>query len=202
MHERLECHDWDINGYPGEYVYGDDMYVDDYYIDMNERWLPVRRFPTYWISTLGRVYSTRTGKFLKPQIDSSGHFQVRLTNEREVRLCMVHRLVADAFIDNPYADPIVRHLDDNPYNNDVENLAWGTVNDNAEDMIRNKSRARYYTPVIATFMATGESFYFSSQHEAARKLGLSQGNIAHVLCGDIRSLHGWQFKYANGDRYL
>lgn len=202
MHERLECHDWDIDGYPGEYVYGDDIYVDDYYLDMDERWLPVRGFPMYWVSTLGRVYSMQTRKFLKPQMDTSGHFQVRLSNEREQRLYFVHRLVAEAFIDNPHGDPIVRHLNDDRYNNEVSNLAWGTIGDNAKDMIRNKCRARYYKPVIATCVATGESVYFSSQHEAARILGLNQGNIAHVLSGELRSLHGWYFEYANGDRGL
>lgn len=29
--DRLECHDWDTDGYPGEFVYGDDVYIDDYY---------------------------------------------------------------------------------------------------------------------------------------------------------------------------
>ena len=33
MRDYLECHDWDTDGFPGEFVYGDDYYVDDYYMD-------------------------------------------------------------------------------------------------------------------------------------------------------------------------
>lgn len=28
---EYDCHNWDTDGYPGEFVYGDDCYVDDYY---------------------------------------------------------------------------------------------------------------------------------------------------------------------------
>lgn len=199
MYDRLECHEWGIEGYPGEYVYGDDVYVDDYYIDMDERWLPVDRFPAYWVSTLGRVYSTRTRKFLKPQMDSSGHFQVRLSNERESKLVFVHRLMAEAFIVNPEGCPVVRHLDDDPSNNELYNLAWGTQRDNAEDSIRNKSREDYYIPVVATFIPNGRQFYFASQHEAARVLGVSQGSIANVLSGRCHRAGKWYFDYVDRD---
>ena len=202
MFDRLECHDWGIEGYPGEYVYGDDVYVDDYYIDMDERWLPIGRFPSYWVSTLGRVYSVRSRKFLKPQMDSSGHFQVRLSNERETRLVFVHRLMAEAFIDNPEGCPIVRHLDDDPSNNELYNLAWGTQKDNAKDSIRNRSREQYYTPIVATYRPNGKRFYFSSQHEAARALGLNQGNIAHVLSGSMNNYRDWHFEYVDKDENL
>lgn len=29
MRDYLECHDWDTDGFPGEFVYGDDYYVDE-----------------------------------------------------------------------------------------------------------------------------------------------------------------------------
>ncbi|WP_221625413.1 HNH endonuclease [Homoserinimonas aerilata] len=47
----------------------------------------------------------------------------------------VHRLVAFAFIGAP-TGPVVRHLDGNPDNNAVTNLAFGTVAENNRDTIR------------------------------------------------------------------
>lgn len=44
----------------------------------------------------------------------------------------VHRLVAQAFIPNPNNYPIVMHIDNNPANNNVSNLQWGTQTHNMQ----------------------------------------------------------------------
>ena len=53
---------------------------------------------------------------------------------------LVHRLVAETYLENPDNKPYVCHKDDNPQNNDVQNLWWGTPKENAQDMI-NKGRS-------------------------------------------------------------
>ncbi len=45
----------------------------------------------------------------------------------------VHRLVAETFISNPKGYPMVLHRDDDPDNNIVRNLRWGTASDNMRD---------------------------------------------------------------------
>ena len=42
----------------------------------------------------------------------------------------VHRLVAEAFIDHDDKNNIVMHLDNNKGNNSIDNLKWGTIQEN------------------------------------------------------------------------
>lgn len=48
----------------------------------------------------------------------------------------IHVLVAEVFIGpKPFPKAVVRHLDNDPTNNHVSNLAWGTYKDNEDDKI-------------------------------------------------------------------
>ena len=185
----------------GDMVYGDDVRVSDDYID--EKWWFIEGYPNYRISDMGRVWSYHSNWFLKPQRDSSGHMQVRLSNDHGNRLFLVHRLMGEAFISNPNNYPEVRHINDVPDDNCLENLEWGTHADNMRDASENDSYAQYQTPIFLTNKKTGEEFKFKSQHEAARKLGLNQGNIAHVLSGRQHTVGGYYVEYADkgDDRY-
>lgn len=49
----------------------------------------------------------------------------------------VHRQVAIAFLPNPYDLPLVCHRDDNTFNNDIDNLYWGTHRENQRDYYSN-----------------------------------------------------------------
>lgn len=48
----------------------------------------------------------------------------------------LHRLVALTFIPNPDNLPVVMHLDNDPTNNNVTNLKWGTVQENNKQCVR------------------------------------------------------------------
>lgn len=54
----------------------------------------------------------------------------------------VHRLVLLAFVGECPPGHECRHLDDNPKNNNLSNLCWGTRQDNRTDMVRNGKSAK------------------------------------------------------------
>lgn len=73
--------------------------------------------------------SIRVPKPIMDAMIESGAKKEQLPKQR----FQVHRLVAITYITNPSDAPQVRHLDGNPRNNDVSNLAWGTAKENSAD---------------------------------------------------------------------
>ena len=189
----------------GQYVYGDDVYVDDYYMD--EKWTYISGFPDYMISDKARVYSIKNKQFLKlKQLDSHGHLGVCLYENGKRYYRYIHRLVAEAFIPNPENLPIVRHIIDDPEQNTVDDIAWGTQKDNMHDAMKNGSfyfisdedryagNADRMMPIIATNISSGEKMHFRSQGEASRILMIPQANIWKVLHGQRKAAGGYLFE--------
>lgn len=196
-------YDWDVDGFPGDFVYGDLGCDDDYY--MGERWKRVWDLPDYWVSNKGRVWSSISERFLDGTVVGKGYIDFTLYNGKQKIRRYLHRLLAEAFIPNPHNYPNVRHLDDDPGNNELENLAWGSQLDNVRDCINN-GHFRYFTrddiakanearrtPVVAIRLRDGKTVSFPSQHEAAQELDLEQSCINAVLQGRHKSAGGYYF---------
>ena len=64
------------------------------------------------------------GRILKPCTTKDGYLLVNLCKNGKVKSFLVHRLVAEAFIDNTDNLPQVNHKDENKLNNNVDNLEW------------------------------------------------------------------------------
>ena len=181
-----------------------------------ENWRDIVNFKGYQASDYGRVRSFVNNRhgicdkwhLLKPQPNHKGYYTVCLGrgNRR-----LVHGLVAEAFIPNPDNLPLVRHMDDNPKNNRVDNLQWGTQKDNMQDCVKHgrlvgDTRAAIESKkkrVIAISKDGGRSIAFNSINEAARALNVWPQHICHVLQGSISQTGGWEFIYAeDGENYV
>lgn len=81
---------------------------------------PLSPFGEYWISDAGRVRN-RLGKVLSPAINRYGYRFVILHHAPHKKMCLVHRLVAAAFIGSVEGQD-VHHKDGNRENNLPENL--------------------------------------------------------------------------------
>lgn len=60
------------------------------------------------------------------------HRVVIYTTGTKFARCFIHRLVAIHFIPNPEKKPFVLHRDNDPSNNHVSNLRWGTQSENIQ----------------------------------------------------------------------
>lgn len=106
---------------------------------MEEIWKDVKDYEgLYQVSSIGRIKSLpRNGtinkeRILKCTVDKDGYLKVNLSKNNIQRKIIVHRLVAMAFISNPYNYPQVNHIDGNKQNNEATNLEWVSNKENIQ----------------------------------------------------------------------
>lgn len=89
-----------------------------------ENFVAINDFDKYEISTLGRVRNVSTGRILKSIKNGDGYLQVGLNKHGKKHTKKIHRLIAEAFIQNPNNYEIVDHQDRNRTNNSIDNIRW------------------------------------------------------------------------------
>ena len=107
-----------------------------------ETWKPIKGYPNYEVSDLGRVRSLNWHnegytKCLYLKKHPRGYHQVELINQDGKKMLLVHRLVAEAFIPNPENKPQINHIDEDKQNNAVSNLEWCTRQQNMDAYFTN-----------------------------------------------------------------
>lgn len=90
-------------------------------------------FPGYHITPQGELY--KHGKPVKVYFHKR-YLRTRIHYKGVSKNVKIHRLVAEAYLPNPQNLPLVMHLDDDPLNNRVDNLKWGTYKENRLSAIK------------------------------------------------------------------
>ena len=104
-------------------------YENHYVVDQFGRVYGIDRTTT--VLDNGRIYEKPiSGKQMKQSLHTKGYKTVTLTKDGKSKTVFVHRIVAEAFIDNPDNLPMVNHKDEDKTNNFVENLEWCTASYN------------------------------------------------------------------------
>ena len=170
---------------------------------IKEYWKPVVGYEgLYMVSNWGRVKSIKFGKerILKPVTNSSGYLLVGLYKNNIEKKYSVHRLVAEAFIPNPYNLPQVNHKDENKQNNVVSNLEWCTHEYNNTYGTRIKrQKEKIKKPIIQCDIKGNYINEFNSINDAANSLHILACNISNCLKGRQKStprgLYTWKYKF-------
>jgi hypothetical protein len=102
------------------------------------KWKPVPEFEgIYEVSSAGevrRLHKRGTFRILKPSVTKhGGYHRVDLRREGTRKPATVHALVLSAFVGPRPAGCVCRHLNGNPQDNRLENLRWGTPQENSAD---------------------------------------------------------------------
>ena len=173
--------------------------------NIGENWCDIKGYEGHYkVSDKGRVKSVKFGKerILKPRRNPQGYLLVQLLKNGEIKQCLVHRLVSQAFIPNPDNLPQVNHKDENKENNSVHNLEWcdskyninyGTRNQRVSEKMTNDKLSK---PVLQYTKAGVFVREWKSMNDVQRNLNYSKGNISYCCTGRYKSAYGfiWKFK--------
>ena len=148
----------------------------------------------YQVSNFGRVKSIKFGKeiILKQSKDKkTGYLHVVLCKENILKSYLVHRLVAEAFIDNPNNYKEVNHKDENKTNNVVTNLEWcdRKYNQNYGTRTEKCSKKVYQYTLDGKFVKE-----WKSTAECGRN-GFKQSSVAACCRGERKTHKGFIWKY-------
>lgn len=157
-----------------------------------EEWRTITGFSNYEVSNYGDIRN-KQGYVLKSEKSNKGYVRVVLYDDKHKRYKkLVHRLVAEAFIPNPYDLPQVNHKDENRQNNNVDNLEWVTPieNLNYSNVIEKASVAKFHA---IKCVETGK--IYKSIKDACNELNLEHSNIV-ACCNNRRNkCGGYKWEY-------
>lgn len=100
-----------------------------------EEWKDITDFEEYQISNLGNVFSKKKNRVLKHKTNGV-YKNICLHKNDTPSYRYIHRLVAQAFCDNPDNKPMVNHKDGDKLNNNDWNLEWVTKGENQSHAFR------------------------------------------------------------------
>lgn len=175
-------------------------------------WRKIKQNTNYSINENGQIKNDLTGKIKAPYANKlTGYLEVDLWNNNKRKKYSVHRLLAEAFIENSNDKPCIDHKDGNRQNNDLSNLRWATYSENNSRFntlgVRSERvKVTHYKEKrnkrggghIAWLEADNE-ICFDRIVDAAEYFGVTQGNITPLLksgvIGRRGKMRGYKVEY-------
>tara|TARA_B100001094_G_scaffold329118_1_gene391144 strand:- start:161 stop:1510 length:1350 start_codon:yes stop_codon:yes gene_type:complete len=125
-------------------------------------WKEYPECPKYLVSNTGEVKNKKNGRLMMGS-KVNGYRFVNFhpgagKGHTPKMNRLIHRMVAQTFLDNPDNKPVVNHKDTNILNNNVDNLEWVTYkeNMNTEETIKNLRKGKNSKTIHQILIETGE----------------------------------------------
>lgn len=176
----------------------------------------------YLIDSLGNVVSlprqqgsrfVNQYRILGTKVNRLGYKEVALSKDGKTRTVLLHRLIAQHFIDNPDNLPCVNHKNGIKSDNRIENLEWCTRSQNtkhaydnnlggfrdfANNGVRTMNWETQYVRVVL-ISPNGEALEFGSTTEAAEYLGTNKDEVGRAIRKSQRVKNHYAFGEKRSD---
>lgn len=171
-----------------------------------EIWKDIKGYEgLYQVSNLGNIKSIyfrnnicikEREKIIKKDTNKHNRQYVMLYKNGKRKNLIVHRLVAEAFIQNPDNLPQINHIDGNPRNNNVSNLEWCTASQNMKHAyINNLNNFKKYNENHKKRIIRNDGKIYDSAYSASKDLQVTVYSIRDVLKHRIKTCKGYTFQY-------
>ena len=177
-----------------------------------EIWKDIKGFEGYYqVSNMGRIKSldryVRGNKdsklhikerIIKGGIETRGYSFVSLNKNGTRTYARIHRLVAEAFLENPFNKPEVNHIDGNKQNNTVSNLEYCTRTENEQHAYKIGLKKGKTVEMIDKDTGMVIAEYPSVKDAISRFTDTNNPNhlyaCLHVRC---KTAYGYKWRYKN-----
>ena len=176
----------------------------------------------YRVSNLGRILSlnywnTGRAELLTPIKNTYGYFFVNLWKNKKRKGCLVHRLVAETFLENPENKPCINHKiegdkgkkmnmvifnEDGTIDKERTTIEWVTPKENSNYATRNERISKAMTngklskPVLQLSLSGELIREWPSTRECGRN-GFRHSSVSACCRGEISHYKGFRWMYAD-----
>ena len=169
----------------------------------------------YKVSNWGRILSLNyrnTGKaeLMNPFEDTGGYLLVNLRKNKETKTCLVHRLIAETFLENPEGKPEINHKiegdegkkinmvifnEDGSIDKEKTSIEWVTREENNNYGTHNERMAKALSKPVLQLTLTGDLIKeWPSVQECGRN-GFDPGNVCKCCNGKKPQYKGFKWCY-------
>ena len=161
------------------------------------------------VKTLSKIFDTKNGTKRRITRESEvftrlqyGYCAGSLRKNNVTKPFYLHRVVAQAFIENPENKPHINHIDCDRANNNLSNLEWVTPQENATHASLNdrlpKGKKHHKARSVEKLDMKGNFiFKYDTLAEAAKKNCIFSANIVRCCKQDINHSGGFKWRYAS-----
>ena len=137
---------------------------------------------------------------MKSEFTIHGYKYIVLRKKGKMQHFTVHRLVAKAFLDNPYKYEFLDHVDTNPSNNVVTNLRWVETHQKNVNNPKTVAKKIDHRAILQIDKQTNSIISeWKNAHTIHKTLGFQSSNILSCCRNNNRrSAYGfcWKFLHA------
>ena len=171
---------------------------------IHEWWDLCMEYPSYEISSHGRIRNHRTKKYLAMRQDESGYVLVNLekkyNSKWKTKTIRLHRLIAERFVNNSQDYDEINHINGNKRDNTCYNLEWCSRKQNTTHVYKNLNKKRRRQRPVCQYDRKGNFLKkYNSLKDAEKSLNVKKSHISCCARGKRPTAHGYVWKYVEED---